>query len=87
MNGEAAPDLRIVVALDPSESGPLIVMHPCRCDAPDPESTRMEPIEVPRDPLQQEGRALVTCPECDSHIAVVVAGRHGGGGDHTGSSG
>jgi hypothetical protein len=72
------PDLRIVVASDATSAEPLFVMHPCRCDAPDPESTRMEPLEVPLPTLRDEGRVLVVCPECDSRVLVLVAGREQG---------
>lgn len=75
MNRGHDPDLRIVIALDATNSEPLFVMHPCRCDAPDPEASHMEPIEAPLAVLHAEGHALVICPECDSHILIVVAGR------------
>ncbi|MGD9890990.1 MAG: hypothetical protein AB7R89_24080 [Dehalococcoidia bacterium] len=75
MNTDQAPDLRIVVSLDAADAEPLHVLHPCRCDAPDPEATRMEPLEVPLTTLRRAGRALVVCPECDSHVLVLAAGR------------
>jgi hypothetical protein len=74
MISDQPPDRRIVIALK-STADPLLIMHPCRCDAPDPESTRLEPLEVPRDKIQTEGRVLVVCPECDSHVLVIAAGR------------
>jgi hypothetical protein len=75
MNGDQDPDLRIVIAVDAAAAEPPHVMHPCRCDAPDPEATRMEPLEVPLTALQNEGRALVVCPECDSRVLIIAAGR------------
>jgi hypothetical protein len=75
MNRDQVPGLRIVIALDSTDSEPLFVLHPCRCDAPDPESTRMEPLEVPMAMLHDDGRALVVCLECDSHVLVLAAGR------------
>jgi hypothetical protein len=73
MNGEMHPDVRIGVTLDAAEE-PMFVMHPCRCDAPDPEASRMEPIEVPLTPLREDGRVLLVCPECDCHVLVVASG-------------
>jgi hypothetical protein len=67
------PDRRIVVQLEPLPRGPVHVLHPCRCDAPDPEAARMEPLEVPLVPLLAEGRCLVVCPECDYHLLAVAA--------------
>lgn len=75
MSGEYPPDLRLVVSADRLDAGPLQVLHPCRCDAPDPETARMEPLDVPLEPLRAEGRALVVCPECDTRVLVVAAGR------------
>jgi hypothetical protein len=67
------PDRRVVVGGDAALHGPPRVLHPCRCDAPDPEAARMEPLEIPLAPLMAEGRVLVVCPECDYHLLAVVA--------------
>lgn len=69
---DAAPNLRLVVTIDPHRPEPIRVMHPCRCDAPDPEAARMEPLEVPPAPLIAAGRAVVTCPECDYQVLVIA---------------
>jgi hypothetical protein len=68
-------DLRITVSLDSGAPDPMVVRHPCRCDAPDPESTRWEPLAVPLGSLREAGRSIVICPECDFRILVVDGGR------------
>lgn len=68
------PDRRLVVRLDPVAPLVAAVQHPCRCDAPDPETARYEPLVVPVGPLLAHGRCLVVCPECDYHLLVTVAG-------------
>ena len=68
------PDRRVLVRLEPAPRGPVRVLHPCRCDAPDPERARHEPLDVPLAPLLAEGRCLVICPECDYHLLAVVDG-------------
>lgn len=70
---EMAPSLRLVVSAEAARSGRLRVMHPCRCDAPDPEEARMEPIDVPVRLLLSEGRAIVGCVECEYRVLVVLA--------------
>ena len=69
---EPAPDLQLSVMIDPARSAPLRVLHPCRCDAPDPEAARMEPLEVPLAPLVADGRTLVACPECEYRVLVLL---------------
>lgn len=66
------PDLRLRVR--PGEAGApsMRVMHPCRCDAPDPEHARMEPLDILLAPLREQGQHLVVCPECDYHILAVL---------------
>jgi hypothetical protein len=63
-------DLRLTVPA--GTSGVRRVMHPCRCDAPDPEAARMEPLDLPLDDLDVTGRALGRCAECDYRVLVVV---------------
>ena len=67
-------DLRITVSLDPGAPDPTVVRHPCRCDAPDPEAVRWEPLAVPLAPLREAGRSMVICPECDFRILAVAVG-------------
>jgi hypothetical protein len=71
----ARPDLELHVPLDPARTEPVWVMHPCRCDAPDPEAARMERLTVPLGPLLEEGRATATCPECEFRVLVVAMPR------------
>ncbi len=67
-------DSRVTVALEPGALDPAVVLHPCRCDAPDPEAARWEPLAVLLGPLRETGRSLVICPECDFRLlAVAVA--------------
>jgi hypothetical protein len=68
-------DLRVRVRLEPGAPDPALVRHPCRCDAPDPEAARWEPLAVPLGPLREAGRAVVTCPECDFRVLAVAARR------------
>ena len=70
------PDRRVAVRSAAITSGPLRVPHPCRCDAPDPEATRFEPLAVPVGPLLAQGQCLVICPECDYHLLVTLADPH-----------
>ena len=72
---EPVPDLQLSVTIDPAGSAPLRVLHPCRCDAPDPEAVRMEPLEVPVATLVVDGRTLVTCPECEYRVLVLLRSR------------
>ncbi len=69
---EPVPDLQLAVAIYPARSAPLCVMHPCRCDAPDPEAARMEPLAVPLATLVADGHALVICPECEYRVLVLL---------------
>lgn len=69
------PDRRITISLDPPPYDPVRVLHPCRCDAPDPEATRYEPLEIPLTPLREHGSYQITCPECDYHLHAVAAPR------------
>jgi hypothetical protein len=73
VNDEPMPDRRLVVRLVATATEPVRVLHPCRCDAPDPEAARMEPLEAPLSALREEGRVLVVCPECEYRLLVVVA--------------
>jgi hypothetical protein len=68
------PNRHIFVQPEALQRGSVHVLHPCRCDAPDPEAARIEPLEVPLGPLLAEGRSLVTCRECDYLVLAVLAG-------------
>ena len=72
MNDGSAPDRRLTVRLDAAATDPVRVLHPCRCDAPDPEAARMEPLEAPLAALREQGRVLVVCPECEYQLLVVA---------------
>lgn len=69
---EPSVGLRTSVAPAAARAGPVRVMHPCRCDAPDPEESRMEPVDVPAALLLSQGRVIVTCLECEYRVLVVV---------------
>ena len=72
MTEQEQPDLRVTVRLERASTAPVRVMHPCRCDAPDPEASRMEPLEAPAAQLLAEGQMLLTCPECEYRVLVVA---------------
>jgi hypothetical protein len=63
-------DLRLIVPA--GAVGVRRVLHPCRCDAPDPEAARLEPLEVPLADMAGTGRTLVACAECDYRVLVEV---------------
>jgi hypothetical protein len=65
-----AIDRHVTVTVDPCTPAPVRLLHPCRCDAPDPEAARMEPLDVPLVPLLAAGEVRVTCPECEYSVRV-----------------
>ena len=69
-NNGQMPELELRMVIEPSRTEPVWVMHPCRCDAPDPEAARMERLTIPLTPLLTEGRASVSCPECEYRVLV-----------------
>ena len=69
---DVTPDLQIVITPDRARSAPVRVTHPCRCDAPDPEAARMEPLEIPLAALLASGRALAICPECEYRVLALL---------------
>lgn len=66
-------DMQVWVSLPAGSGGKLRVLHPCRCDAPDPEAARMEPLDVPVERLRADGRCTVVCPECETRVVVHLA--------------
>jgi hypothetical protein len=64
-------DYRVWIATKAVTGDSVRVLHPCRCDAPDPEARPMEPITVPAQPLAAAGRHLAECPECGSRVLVI----------------
>lgn len=66
------PDLTLRVRPDTATAPVMRVVHPCRCDAPDPEQARMEPLDISLAPLREQGQSLAVCPECDYHILALL---------------
>ncbi len=65
-------DRRVVLKGDLAAVAVVRVMHPCRCDAPDPEATRMEPLDVPVATLLSDTHYLAVCSECEYRLLVVA---------------
>ena len=66
-------DYRVWVDAEAVAGESVRVLHPCRCDAPDPEARPMEPLMVPAEPLAVTGQYLTECPECGSRVLVLRA--------------
>lgn len=72
MTGTPAYDIELYVSRQRATDDPPRVLHPCRCDAPDPEATRWLPIQVDGAALLRDGAYTYECPDCAYVLHAVL---------------
>ncbi len=65
-------DIELHVSRQRAAESPPSVLHPCRCDAPDPEAARWVPIQIDGAALLRDGQLTYECPECAYVLRAVL---------------